>query len=121
MVEVVKLPKHLAEHPWLGEHYGTVAHAVRQIYVGYVGFFEADPWQLEPMAYEQRAKAFVELMGGRDNIIKTAKSAIEQKTTPSPLKSFLSYYCKQAGYGSAPAKSTGVQGLGCRSGEHQLA
>ncbi|MEZ9139729.1 MULTISPECIES: alkyl sulfatase dimerization domain-containing protein [unclassified Shewanella] len=76
LVEVVKLPKHLAEHPWLGEHYGTVAHAVRQIYVGYVGFFEADPWQLEPMAYEQRAKAFVELMGGRDNIIKTAKAAI---------------------------------------------
>ena len=77
LVEVVKLPKHLAEHPWLGEHYGTVAHAVRQIYVGYIGFFEADPWQLEPMAYEQRAKAFVEIMGGRDNILTTAKAAIE--------------------------------------------
>jgi alkyl sulfatase BDS1-like metallo-beta-lactamase superfamily hydrolase len=77
LVEVVKLPKHLAEHPWLGEHYGTVAHAVRQIYVGYNGFFEADPWQLEPMAHEQRAKAFVEIMGGRDNIIKTAKAAIK--------------------------------------------
>ena len=77
LVEVVKLPKHLADHPWLGEHYGTVAHAVRQIYVGYNGFFEADPWQLEPMAYEQRAKAFVEIMGGRDNIIDTAKAAIK--------------------------------------------
>ncbi|MGV2841930.1 alkyl sulfatase dimerization domain-containing protein, partial [Vibrio cyclitrophicus] len=77
LVEVVKLPKHLAEHPWLGEHYGTVAHAVRQIYVGYNGFFEADPWQLEPMAYEQRAKAFVEIMGGRDNIIDTAKAAMK--------------------------------------------
>jgi alkyl sulfatase BDS1-like metallo-beta-lactamase superfamily hydrolase len=79
LVEVVKLPKHLAQHPWLGEHYGTVAHAVRQIYVGYVGFFEADPWQLEPMAYNQRAKAFVELMGGRDNIINTATAAIAAK------------------------------------------
>ncbi|PMP09235.1 MBL fold metallo-hydrolase [Vibrio breoganii] len=77
LVEVVKLPKHLAEHPWLGEHYGTVAHAVRQIYVGYNGFFEGDPWQLEPMAYEQRAKAFIEIMGGRDNIINTANAAIE--------------------------------------------
>ncbi|GEA61128.1 alkyl sulfatase dimerization domain-containing protein [Vibrio comitans] len=77
LVEVVKLPKHLAEHPWLGEHYGTVAHAVRQIYVGYNGFFEGDPWQLEPMAYEQRAKAFIEIMGGRDNIMKTASAAIE--------------------------------------------
>ncbi|MEZ9906296.1 alkyl sulfatase dimerization domain-containing protein [Vibrio breoganii] len=77
LVEVVKLPKHLAEHPWLGEHYGTVAHAVRQIYVGYNGFFEGDPWQLEPMAYEQRAKAFIEIMGGRDNIMNTANAAIE--------------------------------------------
>ncbi len=77
LVEAVKLPKHLAEHPWLGEHYGTVAHAVRQIYVGYNGFFEGDPWQLEPMAYNQRAVAFVEIMGGRDNIITTAKAAIK--------------------------------------------
>ncbi|MFA0119407.1 alkyl sulfatase dimerization domain-containing protein [Vibrio breoganii] len=77
LVELVKLPKHLAEHPWLGEHYGTVAHAVRQIYVGYNGFFEGDPWQLEPMAYEQRAKAFIEIMSGRDNIMNTANAAIE--------------------------------------------
>lgn len=77
LVEVVKLPAHLAGHPWLGEHYGTVAHSVRQIYVGYNGFFEGDPWQLEPMAYEQRAKAFVEIMGGRDNIMHTAQAAID--------------------------------------------
>ncbi|MFA0086587.1 alkyl sulfatase dimerization domain-containing protein [Vibrio sp. 10N.261.51.F12] len=77
LVEVVKLPSHLAEHPWLGEHYGTVAHAVRQIYVGYNGFFEGDPWQLEPMAHAQRAKAFVELMGGRNNIMTTAQAAID--------------------------------------------
>ncbi|MFV0447456.1 MAG: alkyl sulfatase dimerization domain-containing protein [Vibrio sp.] len=79
LVEVVKLPKHLAEHPWLGEYYGTVAHSVRQIYVGYLGFYEADPWQLEPMEYEQRAKAFVEIMGGRDNILRTANAAIDAK------------------------------------------
>lgn len=90
LVEVVKLPKHLAEHPWLGEHYGTVAHAVRQIYVGYNGFFEADPWQLEPMAYNQRAKAFVEIMGGRDNIITTAKAAIEAENYTLAAE-FLSY------------------------------
>ena len=41
------------------------------------GFYEADPWQLEPMAYEQRAKSFVEIMGGRDNIIRTAEAAIK--------------------------------------------
>ncbi len=77
LVESVNLPEHLASHPWLGEHYGTVDHAVRQIYVGYNGFFEGDPWQLEPMSYDQRAKAMVEIMGGRKTIINNATAAIE--------------------------------------------
>ena len=64
LVEVVALPPHLAEHPWLGEYYGTVKHSVRQIYVGYLGWFQADPWELDPMPYMERAKRYVKLMGG---------------------------------------------------------
>ncbi|MFQ5743149.1 MAG: alkyl sulfatase dimerization domain-containing protein, partial [Acidobacteriota bacterium] len=37
LVEVVSLPDHLANHPWLGEFYGTVHHSVRQIYVDGIG------------------------------------------------------------------------------------
>jgi alkyl sulfatase BDS1-like metallo-beta-lactamase superfamily hydrolase len=37
LVEVVKLPPYLAEHPWLNEYYGTVKHVVRNIYGGYLG------------------------------------------------------------------------------------
>ena len=77
LVEVVALPPHLAEHPWLGEYYGTVKHAVRQIYVGYLGWFQADPWSLDPMPYMERSKRYVELMGGRDNVIAVAEEAIE--------------------------------------------
>ncbi len=36
LVEMVVLPPHLAEHPWLGEYYGTVKHVVRNIYNGYL-------------------------------------------------------------------------------------
>ncbi|WP_282608240.1 alkyl sulfatase dimerization domain-containing protein [Pelagibius sp. Alg239-R121] len=76
LVEVVTLPDHLASHPWLGEFYGTVAHAVRQIYVGYLGFFEADPWQLQPLPRMERAAAYVDLMGGRDKLFSTAENAV---------------------------------------------
>ena len=77
LVEVVKLPPHLAEHPWLNQYYGTVKHVVRNIYGGYLGWFQADPWALDPLPYMERAKRYVELMGGRDAVLKAAKKAIE--------------------------------------------
>ena len=77
LVEVVALPQHLAEHPWLGEYYGTVKHSVRQIYNGYLGWFQADPWALDPLPYMERAKRYVELMGGRNAVMKAARKAIE--------------------------------------------
>ncbi len=77
LVEVVALPPHLAKHPWLGEYYGTVKHAVRQIYVGYLGWFQADPWALDPLPYMKRAKRYVELMGGRDAVVKAARKAVD--------------------------------------------
>ena len=77
LVEKVKLPEHLANAQWNGEYYGTVNHAVRQMYVGYMGFFEADPWKLEPMQYNKRAERMVELMGGRESVITEAKKAIK--------------------------------------------
>ncbi len=77
LVEVVKLPPHLAEHPWLGEYYGTVKHVVRNIYGGYLGWFQADPWALDPMPYMERARRYIELMGGRDSVLKAARKAID--------------------------------------------
>jgi len=77
MIEAVKLPQHLAEHPWLGEHYGTVAHAVQQQYSNYIGFYHADPWQLAPMQYDRRAAETVKLMGGRDAVLKAASGYIK--------------------------------------------
>ncbi len=76
LVEVVKLPPHLAEHPWLNEHYGTVKHVVRNIYGGYLGWFQADPWALDPLPYMERAKRYVKIMGGRDAVLKAAQQAI---------------------------------------------
>jgi len=77
LVEVVALPPHLAENPWLGEFYGTVKHSVRNIYNGYLGWFQADPWALDPLPYTERANRYVELMGGRDAVMKAARKAID--------------------------------------------
>jgi alkyl sulfatase BDS1-like metallo-beta-lactamase superfamily hydrolase len=76
LVEVVsKLPPHLASNPWLGEFYGTVKHSVREIYQGYLGWFQGDPTLLDPLPPVERAERYVRMMGGRDAILKEARAA----------------------------------------------
>jgi alkyl sulfatase BDS1-like metallo-beta-lactamase superfamily hydrolase len=79
LVEVVKLPDHLANHPRLGEFYGTVDHSVREIYYGLLGFFKSDITEMAKPGFEERAAGYVRMMGGRSNIIGEAKSAIGKK------------------------------------------
>lgn len=79
IAEVVsQLPPHLAQHPWLGEFYGTVKHSVRQIYFGYLGWFNGDPTTLNPTPRVEQARRYVELMGGRDAVFKAAKTAFDK-------------------------------------------
>jgi alkyl sulfatase BDS1-like metallo-beta-lactamase superfamily hydrolase len=79
IAEVIsQLPPHLANHPWLGEFYGTVKHSVRQIYQGYLGWFAGDPTALDPTPRVEQAKRYIELMGGRDNVVKAAKTAADK-------------------------------------------
>jgi alkyl sulfatase BDS1-like metallo-beta-lactamase superfamily hydrolase len=79
LVEVVsKLPPHLANHPWLGEFYGTVKHSVREIYVGYLGWFEGDPTFLDPLPRGQRAARYVDQMGGHDRVLQSALGAYDK-------------------------------------------
>ena len=73
LVQVVKLPPHLYSYtPYLRQYYGTVKQAVRQIYVGYLGWFEGDPVGLDPLPAKEKAKRLVRLMGGRDRVVKEA-------------------------------------------------
>ena len=78
LVEVVKLPSHLAEHPWLGDFYGGVAHSVRQIYNGELGWFEGDPTFLAPTSPVRASQLTVRMMGGRDAVYAAAVEAAEQ-------------------------------------------
>ena len=77
LVDVVKLPPHLADHPWLGDFYGGVAHTVRQIYVGELGWFLGDPTFLAPTRPAEASRRYVEMMGGRAKVLGAAKAAAE--------------------------------------------
>ncbi|MBD9427300.1 MBL fold metallo-hydrolase [Pseudomonas sp. PDM15] len=76
LVEKVKLPPHLASYtPYLREYYGTVKHSVRQIYNGYLGWFQGDPVDLDPIPPREKAQRLIALMGGRDKLLLEAGKA----------------------------------------------
>lgn len=65
----VKLPPELAEKPHLREYYGRVEFAVRAYFVGTMGWFDGNPTSLSPLAPEDEARKFVELVGGADAVM----------------------------------------------------
>lgn len=76
LVEKVKLPPHLAGYtPYLREYYGTVKHSVRQIYNGYLGWFQGDPVDLDPTPPKEKSARLIALMGGRDKVLLAAGEA----------------------------------------------
>lgn len=77
LVSLVKLPPHLAKHPWLGEFYGNIANHVRAIYQGELGFFQGDPTTLHATPPSLAATRLVGLLGGRGKVLSAACQALD--------------------------------------------
>ncbi len=78
LVEIVKLPPHLAEHAWLGDFYGGVPHSVRQIYSGEIGWFNGDPTFLAPTKPVEASNRYVNMMGGQAAVLTAAQQAADK-------------------------------------------
>ena len=61
---------------YLRPFYGSVPQAVREIYVGSVGWFQADPTQLRPTPPDELARRYVALMGGGARVNDAARLAL---------------------------------------------
>jgi linear primary-alkylsulfatase len=79
LVGLIKLPEKLAKDPWLQEFYGSVAHVVRNVYNGYLGWYSGDATELATPGFARKAKLYVSAMGGRDKVLSIATQAIEAK------------------------------------------
>jgi alkyl sulfatase BDS1-like metallo-beta-lactamase superfamily hydrolase len=80
LVQAVKLPKHLAEKPYLKEYYGRVSWSVRSIFNGYLGWFSGNETELNPLPPGERAKKIAELAGGEKALLEKAEDAFNRKS-----------------------------------------
>jgi len=78
LVEYVRLPARMASHPFLLEHYGTVEWSVRNIFNGYLGWFDGDAAFLSPAPVHERAEAIVGLAGGIDGTLAALRAAHDE-------------------------------------------
>jgi alkyl sulfatase BDS1-like metallo-beta-lactamase superfamily hydrolase len=79
LVDVVKLPPHLAGHPYLQEYYGKVEWSVRGIFDGYLGWFDGDAARLEPASPDERAAGMASLAGGVEGLQRAAEQAMTEE------------------------------------------
>jgi alkyl sulfatase BDS1-like metallo-beta-lactamase superfamily hydrolase len=69
IAETIRLPKSL-DGAWHGRgYYGHIRHNVKAIYQKYLGWYDANPANLDPLPPVGAGKKFVEYMGGADAIL----------------------------------------------------
>jgi alkyl sulfatase BDS1-like metallo-beta-lactamase superfamily hydrolase len=69
----LKLPKSLADAWSTRGYYGTLSHNARAVYQKYMGFYDGNPANLEPLPPVDDAKKAVEYMGGGAAVIARAR------------------------------------------------
>ncbi|MFI3259966.1 MAG: alkyl/aryl-sulfatase [Rikenellaceae bacterium] len=77
LVEYVVLPDHLAADPNLTQFYGRIDWAVRNIFNGYMGWFDGNATTLRPLPIRAEAERFVALAGGEKRVEKAIRTALK--------------------------------------------
>jgi alkyl sulfatase BDS1-like metallo-beta-lactamase superfamily hydrolase len=73
IAERLELPSSLAS-PWENrDYYGTVRHNAKAIYQKYLGWYDDNPANLDPLPPVEAARKYVAYMGGADAVIRRAR------------------------------------------------
>ena len=79
IAEKIKLPDSIADSPYLKEFYGTVRWSVKSIFNGYLGWFNGNPAELDPLSREEKAKRILNLAGDIDVMIDDLRLAVDKE------------------------------------------
>ncbi len=77
IADKIELPPSLQSYLGVHGYYGTVRHNARAVYQFYLGWFDANPANLDELPPVEKARHYVALAGGVDNILTNAQKAYE--------------------------------------------
>ncbi|MCG7198793.1 MBL fold metallo-hydrolase [Marinobacter pelagius] len=77
IAENLQLPPALREGFHNQGYYGTVSHNAKAVYQYYMGWFNANPAQLNPLPEVESAKRYVEMMGGAEKVLDKTRQDFE--------------------------------------------
>jgi len=76
IAERLTQPAELSQQWYNRGYYGTYSHNSKAIYQWYLGWYDANPANLNPWPPQERAKRYVAAMGGGKKVLATAKAAM---------------------------------------------
>ena len=78
IADLVKLPKSLQTHFGARGYYGDLRHNVKAVYQFYLGAYDGNPANLDPLPPQESAKRYLELLGGTDKAVTSAQAAFDK-------------------------------------------
>jgi alkyl sulfatase BDS1-like metallo-beta-lactamase superfamily hydrolase len=73
-----KLPGDLDGKWYTRSYYGSLSFNVRAVYQRYLGFYDGNPANLNPLAPVESGRRYVQAMGGAANVLKLMRAAIDK-------------------------------------------
>ena len=78
IADTIKLPKSLSEHFGARGYYGALRHNVKAVYQFYLGAYDGNPANLDPLPPQESAKHYLALLGGSDKAVAAAQTAFDK-------------------------------------------
>lgn len=78
IAEQLTLPASLAKEWIARDYYGTLRHNARAIYQKYLGWYDANPANLNPLPTQEAARKAMEYMGGIEQVISRARQDFDR-------------------------------------------
>lgn len=73
-----ELPGDLANKWYTRGYYGALKHNMRAVYQRYLGFYDANPANLDPLPPVETGKHYVEALGGSAKVLKLMREAMKE-------------------------------------------
>ncbi len=75
---MIELPAELAKNWYTRQYYGTVAHNSKAVYQKYMGWYDANPVNLNPLEPSESAKKWVKYLGDTNEVLRKAKEDFDK-------------------------------------------